>query len=65
MFLSQCFGEESYLSVMCVCAVDEIKWDGNRFLLEPLCIANNIENANKFVPKNDIIMFAFKSRDKD
>jgi hypothetical protein len=29
-----------------------------------LCIANNIENTNKLVPKNDIIMFVFKSKDK-
>jgi len=34
-------------------------------LLKPLCIANNIENANNFVPKNDITMFVFKSEDKD
>jgi hypothetical protein len=35
------------------------------FLLKPLCIANNIESMNKHVPKNDIIMFVFKSKDKD
>jgi hypothetical protein len=50
---------------MCVCAIDEIKWDENGVLLKPLCIANNIENMNKIVPKNDIIMFVFKSKDKD
>ena len=30
-----------------------------------LCIANNIEDINKIVPKNDMVMFVFKSKDKD
>jgi len=50
---------------MCVCAIDEIKWDENGVLSKPLCIANNIENKNKIAPKNDIILFVFKSKDKD
>jgi len=50
---------------MCVCAIGEIKRDESGVLLKPLCIANNIENVNKVVPKNDAIMFVFKSKDKD
>lgn len=29
-----------------------------------LCIANNIEDINKNVPKNDTLTFVFKSKDK-
>jgi hypothetical protein len=50
---------------MCVYAVDAIEWNENVVLLKPLCIANNIEKINKLVPKNDVIMFVFKSTDKD
>jgi len=66
MFVVTVFwGRILFIGYVCWCTVDEIVWDEKGVLFKPLCIANNIENTNKFVPKNDTIMFVFKSKDKD
>ena len=63
--ITMIWGRILFIGYVRLCSVDEIKWDENGVLLKPLCIANNIENRNKLVPKNDIIVFVFKSKDKD